>query len=96
MRDSPRVEEEGGKNRGKAVERTLQCELGKCVVAEEEEEEVEEVMPERLQTACLYLLRCVQSVGSLGGQSLAGNTANTSPRLKSGSCRRFRANIWLL
>lgn len=32
-----------------------------------EEEEVEEVMPERLQTACLYLLRCVQSVGSLGG-----------------------------
>lgn len=43
----------------KAVEQTEQCELGKCSA-------VEEVMQGRLQTARLYLLRCVQSVDSLG------------------------------
>lgn len=45
----------------KGVEQTQRCKPGKCAAVEEEEE----VMTERLLTACLYLFRCVQSVDSL-------------------------------
>lgn len=63
MRDSRR-----GVKIVKAVEQTWQCKLRKWAAVEKEEEqdeEEEEVMPERLQTVCLYLLMCVQSVDSL-------------------------------
>lgn len=56
----------------KAVEQTWQSKERKCAA-------VEEVMLERSQTACLYLLRCVQSADSLGVK----HTGNTSLLLKT-------------
>lgn len=56
--------------------KTLTCKLRKCAAAIE-------VMPEGLQSACLDLLRCAQSVG---GQAHTEHTVTTSLRMTSGPC----------
>ena len=64
-----KIEREGERERKrevkivKAEEQTWRSELRKAAASAEEEEEV---MLKRLQTVCWCLLRCVQSVVSLG------------------------------